>query len=184
MELEEAEKGIEEELLVEVKELEFESERGLLKEETERDWLRGEGLQTDTEETLLSDKQDTLLTEAKELKADADLFKGEPFLAGATEQLLNETEAKLLTEVRELDSLTGVFNAEVSSAWCGAMTVLVVVVLVVFKWEAQPEVLIEAEDPHTAAEAWLMKEVEALKGPVNRETEDPPGEELMERVEV
>lgn len=180
MELEEAEKGIEEELLVEVKELEFESERGLLKEDTERDWFRGEGLLTDTKETLLSDTHDILLAEAKELKAEADLFKGDPFLAEDEEQLLNDTEDKLLTEARELDSLTGVHNSEVSTGWCGAKTELEVV----FKWEAQPELLIEDEEPHTAAEAWLMKEVEALMDPDSRDTDDPAGGELMERVEV
>ena len=95
--------------------------------------------------------------------------------------MLNDTEDKLLTDARELDCLTGVHNSGVSSEWCGALTV---VLEVVFKWEAQPELFIEAEEPHTAAEAWLMKEVEALMEPDSRDTDDPAVGELMERVEV
>lgn len=44
--------------------------------------------------------------------------------------------------------------------------------------------MIEVDEPHTAAEAWFMKEVEALMDPESRETDDPAGGELMERVEV
>lgn len=86
----------------------------------------------DTEDTLLRDTLETLLAEARELKAEADLFKGDPFLLAAEVQGLKDTADTLLTDTRELDSLTGVCKSRVSPGGATEQ-------LGTMGWEAQPE---------------------------------------------